>query len=462
MKWESDRRHLSPMKIALSTRSFQPPVIGGVDVYTDRLGRSLERRGEEVLYLAFNSSEEYGSEIQVRQDSFDGRRIWRCLFDFSRRPSDLYQLGYDPEMEENIHSILQAERPDLLIIMNFYMSTLAGVAAAKALNIPVVHIATDYLPVCRRATMIRWNARSCLVGESIKSCSECFVSERIPGRLAARTLNLLPEKALVSLAEAKDRNAIFLPLKALNPYWRQVNLMKRRLEVLDPLKREIDLVLAPTRYTARMFRENGFRDKQVEFLPFGVEGDSSLAKVKHEQADHLRFLFIGRLQPYKGAHLLVDAFNRLASPKNATLTIYGIQDGYDAYYEELITRIGRNDRIQFRGRIAAAELGEAFAEADYFVLPSTWHENSPLILLDALQSRTPVISSEIGGVTDLVKDGVNGLLFPMGNAEGLAAVMQKAIDHPELVDRFREQTKLPTIEAYVDKMLSLCRDRRLI
>lgn len=431
-------------------------------MYTDRLGRALERRGAEVLYLAFNSSAEYGSGIQHRQDSFEGKRIWRCLFDFSRRPSELYQLGYDPEMEEHIRSILQAEQPDLLIIMNFYMSTLASVAAAEALSIPVVHVATDYLPICRRATMIRWNACSCQVGESIKSCSECFVSESIPGRLAARTLNLLPEKTLVSLAEAKDRNPIFLPLKAVNPYWRQVNLMKRRLGVLDPLKREIDLVLAPTRYTAKMFRENGFRDEQVAFLPFGVETDSPLAKVKHEMADHVRFLFIGRLQPYKGAHLLVEAFDRLVAPRNATLTIYGIRDGYDSYYDELIARISKNNRIQFKGRIAAEELGTAFAKADYFVLPSTWHENSPLIVLDALQSRTPVISSEIGGVTDLVKDGVNGLLFPMGDVDGLAAVMQQAIDHPEFIDRFRAQTSLPTIEAYVDRMLAHCRDRDLI
>jgi glycosyltransferase involved in cell wall biosynthesis len=450
------------MKIALSTRSFQPPVIGGVDVYTDRLGKALERRGEEVLYLAFNSSKEYSPEIQVRQESYEGRRIWRCLFDFTRRPPELYQLGYDPEMGECIRSILKAEQPDLLIIMNFYMSTLAGVAAAKALSIPVVHVATDYLPICRRATMIRWNGRSCQVGESIKSCSDCFISDRSIGRLAARTLNLLPEKTLVSLAELKDRNPLFLPLRALNPYWRQVNLMKHRLEVLEPLKQEVDLVLAPTRYTARMFRENGFRDNQVEYLPFGVESDSPLAKVNHEPADHMRFLFIGRLQPYKGAHLLVDAFNQLTSPKDATLTIYGIRDGYDAYYEELIARIAKNNRIQFKGRIAAAELGNAIAEADYFVLPSTWHENSPLIVLDALQSRTPVIASEIGGVTDLVNDGVNGLLFPMGDVAGLAAVMQKAIDHPEFVDRFRAQTELTTIEDYTDKMLALCNDRHLL
>jgi glycosyltransferase involved in cell wall biosynthesis len=61
-----------------------------------------------------------------------------------------------------------------------------------------------------------------------------------------------------------------------------------------------------------------------------------------------------------------------------------------------------------------------------------------------------------------VNDGVNGLLFPMGDVAGLAAVMQKAIDHPEFVDRFRAQTELTTIEDYTDKMLALCNDRHLL
>jgi glycosyltransferase involved in cell wall biosynthesis len=167
-------------------------------------------------------------------------------------------------------------------------------------------------------------------------------------------------------------------------------------------------------------------------------------------------LFIGRLQPYKGAHLLVEAFNNLDAANGATLTLYGAAaGGYEAYFDQLNDMMSRNKRIRFRGRIPPERLGEAFAEADYFVLPSTWHENSPLILLDALQSKTPVIASNIGGVTDLVRDGINGMLFPMGDAGMLQKVMQQAIDQPELLVQLRAGVDLPTIDEYAHTLLRL-------
>ncbi|MCP5101692.1 MAG: glycosyltransferase family 4 protein, partial [Chloroflexi bacterium] len=83
-----------------------------------------------------------------------------------------------------------------------------------------------------------------------------------------------------------------------------------------------------------------------------------------------------------------------------------------------------------------------------------WHENSPLIVLDALQSHTPVISSDIGGVTDVVKHDVNGLLFPMGNVTALQQLLQRTIDEPQLVDKLRAGVDLPSIDSYAENMMS--------
>ena len=113
-----------------------------------------------------------------------------------------------------------------------------------------------------------------------------------------------------------------------------------------------------------------------------------------------------------------------------------------------------NYRIQFLGKIPPSELDRAFADADYFLLPSTWHENSPLIISDALQSKTPVISSDIGGVTDIVKHDVNGLLFPMGNVEALQATLQRTINEPDLSPRLQAGNTLSSIDSYVETMMS--------
>jgi glycosyltransferase involved in cell wall biosynthesis len=363
-------------------------------------------------------------------------------------------------MERAIGDILARERPDLFIVLNFYLVTLAAVRAAKKLDIPVIHIATDFLPICQRATLIRWNGQPCHVGESVKNCAECFVAHRLLGRVAATALARMPESELVSRAARRDAYKLPHPLGLLKPYWRQVAAMDDRLRTLAPLREQVDLVLAPTRFTYQMFVDNGFRSEQVCFVPFGVDEAGPLAHIAYEPAAHTRFLFVGRLQPYKGAHDLIQAFNDLKSPRGATLTLYGTADGHDEYYERLKGMMAGNERIVFGGQIPPEELGKAFARADYLLLPSLWHENSPLIILDALQSKTPVIASDIGGVSGLIEDGVNGLLFPMGDAAALQQVLQRAIDHPELAAKLRLATPPPGIDEYAETMLRLLAERQ--
>ena len=117
-----------------------------------------------------------------------------------------------------------------------------------------------------------------------------------------------------------------------------------------------------------------------------------------------------------------------------------------------------NPRIHFAGLIPPTELARAFADADIFLLPSTWHENSPLILLDALQSKTPVLASDIGGVSGIVEHNRNGLLFPREDVAALRQEMQRLIDQPALIDKLRAGSNLPSIESYaqtiVEKMAS--------
>lgn len=442
------------MKIIISARRYTQPLIGGVDVYAERLGRTLRSMGHDVTILAADTAPAMdGKTLTITREESRGMKIVR----FRKSENHFWEanaVGYDPEMGEAVRALFLEERPDFYIALNFYLLTLAPVQVAKEMNIPVVHIVTDFVPVCRRATFIRWDGEPCRVGESIRSCAACFVSHRAPGRVVSSLMNMVSEENLVRLAKKYEPVRKPHPLAFLHTYWKNVSIMEQRLATLDALRDSIDLVLAPTRYTHDVFRANGFRPEQVYLLPFGSDCREAFESPRLPSG-HVRFLFIGRFQPYKGAHLLVDAFNRLNSPKGATLTLYGAPDGYQSYFENLRSVIDRSERVYFGGRLDPAELGRAFSEADYFVLPSTWHENMPLVLLDALESGTPVIASRVGGVTDLVQDGVNGLLFPMGDGDALRDILQQAIDQPDLVGKLRKGIRLPSIEDYVRVLLRL-------
>ena len=75
------------------------------------------------------------------------------------------------------------------------------------------------------------------------------------------------------------------------------------------------------------------------------------------------------------------------------------------------------------------------AAADWVVVPSIWFENAPLVILEAFRHRRPVICGGIGGMAELVTDGVDGLHAPVGDPAGLAAVLRRAAEEPGLWDR---------------------------
>jgi glycosyltransferase involved in cell wall biosynthesis len=446
------------MKILICTHRYIEPFIGGVDVYTNRLRRAFIRLGHEVIVLAFDSyCDQCGMAIDTETDEFDATRVIRIKFSFSNRPTENHDLAYDPELGSVAESVFKQEKPEMVVVMNFYTISLSVVQAAKNLNIPVAHIATDFLPICRRATLIRGDGVPCQTGESLKACSSCFVSHRLLGKIGSKALGLISAERISEWTKNYNSSNNYSPLRFMRPYFKQVAIMQKRLDLLKPLKELIDVVFAPTRYTTEMFRKNGFsKPGQLHYLPFAVEPIQTEQNRKFVSTDHIRFLFIGRLQPYKGVHLLVNAFANLARPQGATLTIFGSSDGHEAYFAGVEKKIRSHSRIKFVGAIANDELSDPFSKADYFVLPSTWHENSPLILLDALRFATPVIASDIGGVRDHIIDGVNGLLFPNGDQRALQKSLQSVIDHPHLREKLTPKTTLPLIDDYAKQIIELC------
>src|SRR5439155_13116428 len=95
---------------------------------------------------------------------------------------------------------------------------------------------------------------------------------------------------------------------------------------------------------------------------------------------------------------------------------------------EAVTLVGRYDHD---------ELPRLMADTDWVVVPSLWWENSPLVIQEAFHHGRPVLCSDIGGMAEKVKDGVNGLHFKAGDAGSLARTLAHAADSPDLWGRLR-------------------------
>ncbi len=144
-------------------------------------------------------------------------------------------------------------------------------------------------------------------------------------------------------------------------------------------------------------------------------------------------LFAGVLTPIKGTHHLIRAFAAASSNyPSAELIIVGRAEnrGYVDELDRLVKQLNLTSRVRFIGEVSQSELARLMAEADLFVLPSL-SEGLGRVIFEAMASGKPVISSKVGGIPDIVEDGVTGFLVPPGDEEGLAERLNWALGHPE-------------------------------
>lgn len=139
-----------------------------------------------------------------------------------------------------------------------------------------------------------------------------------------------------------------------------------------------------------------------------------------------RIVSIGRLCPFKGFDTLIHAFAKLtATFPHLQLTIYGQGPARPAL-EHLIATLGLCDRISLPG--VTPHVYEALYNTDLFVFPSQY-EGFPNALCEAMAVGLPVIASACSGNIDIIRDGLDGRLFPVGDSHTLAALMRQLIEN---------------------------------
>jgi len=194
----------------------------------------------------------------------------------------------------------------------------------------------------------------------------------------------------------------------------------------------------------------------VERLPIvrmGVDADAfpPAAEQRAERAGGgerpLRLLFVGRLVREKAPEVLLDALARLAQPIEVVLI------GAGPLAEELAGRVereGLGDRVRLLGPIGQDELPDWYAWADVFCLPSR-HEGVPVVLMEAMATELPVVTTRIAGIPELVENGQSGILTTPGDAAGLAAALSRLADDPALRRRYGQAARARVLAEFTPR-----------
>ena len=163
-------------------------------------------------------------------------------------------------------------------------------------------------------------------------------------------------------------------------------------------------------------------------LPGSSDIDGNLSSLPHPI-----FLFVGHIIPRKGLPLLLNACATLQKRGYDNYTLVVVGNG--AQQEELEAFCQKHqlsDRIQWAGRISYDQIGNYFKSADVFVFP-TLEDTWGVVTLEAMLLGKPILCSKGAGTSELVVQGENGYVFSPDNADELANLMQKFLDHPEII-----------------------------
>lgn len=170
----------------------------------------------------------------------------------------------------------------------------------------------------------------------------------------------------------------------------------RALHLYD---RFVQLFLCPSHYLKQQLMRGGFLEKKIRVLPYGID-----AHTIKPNFDHKKYaLFVGRLSEEKGIETIISLAKILP---DITFKIVG--RGPEM---ERLHRMGDQCRnLEFVGFRMGDELKQLYRDATVVLLPSRVHEIFPLITLEAMAFGKPLIASQVGGVSEVVEDGVNGFL----------------------------------------------------
>jgi glycosyltransferase involved in cell wall biosynthesis len=221
----------------------------------------------------------------------------------------------------------------------------------------------------------------------------------------------------------------------------------------------VDLFVTPSAGALEQYVRWGIPRERIVHEPHGFVAARPLPEPSGER-DRDRFGFFGQFTEFKGADVLLEAFASLAQDEDfpGRLWIHGANldtapSKFQDRFRELLEDAG--DRVRLVGRYDRADIAKLMARVDWVVIPSIWWETGPLTVGEAFQHGRPVICSDMGGMSEKVTDGVNGLYFRRGDADELADVIGRAATTPGLWEELRRGIPaVPTMREHVASLSS--------
>jgi len=372
------------------TWEFPPRIVGGISTHTYYLSRSLARKNLDVQIITCDFP------AVPNQQTVDGVRILRVNSSaISHTDLLLWTLNMNSLMTQLASEILTSNEFDLI------------------------------------------HAHDWLVG---KAAHELKRSYKLPLITTIHSTEAGRIEAIIPTSKAK------LTLLDYN---------KAIVSIEQHLLNYSDRIICCSNYMANQIKHTfGIHEDRIDVISNGVDifrFNPDVDVLKHRidnfwggfsttNKGERMILFVGRLVHEKGVHILINAFEKLlrdqkmkkSNAYSSSLIIIGEGPVKQSLKRE-VQRLGLEKQVHFLGFVDGTTLVSLYGSADVLVVPSLY-EPFGIVVLEAMSSRMPVIVSDVGGLAEIVKDGITGLKFPAGNADYLAAAIKRVLEEPSLAE----------------------------
>lgn len=375
---------------------WPPEQMGGTGLYVAALEEGLAQAGVAVSLVAPTRGPPEASESRLLLTP-SPPLFWEESF--RRR-----------DVEARWRAWLRLARPDLVHVHHLSGLSFGLPRIAAEHGIPTVLTLHDYAIPCARGQLVTGSGEPC-GGPSPEACAACLgahlrldpLSARLGGRLRAWP---------------GARAALHQRVSDLPPRPSDTLRVSRRIAAVEALLSSVHTLLSPSHDLARRFADLGLRRPEHAPLPL----IRPIRAAPTPPPGPLRLLFASAILPTKGPDRLLAAFGRLPVGA-ASLTLAGPCppfDGDPSFAERLRAEVARTPNAHWKGEVRPDEMQALLDDHDVLVLPSTWPENSPLVIREATAAGLRVVVSREGGAAELCPGA--RLVGPIGLHELEAAL----------------------------------------
>ncbi len=406
------------LNILLCTHIFFPKNRAGTEVLTYELAQGLKSLGHDISILTGEPEDNIYYKVKpwITSGDYEGLLVYRLHYG-TKRNAFLNHIDI-PERIELTQNLINTIKPDLVHFNHLIGFSTKIISIIRSMRIPVVFIPTDFWAICPKITLLRTFDQSLCDGpKDIVNCLRCFKH--------------MPKYSAQLLIKASQS-----PIRNILPKLNVVDSLIKRQDIIINNINSADKILPATHFLKEKLISQSIKQNKIKVVSYGVDIGLIPSKIsipnRFTDKSPLHLGFIGSLVELKGPHIIVDALKCLGNDKKrVVLDIYGQFDDNNSYHQRLKTKIEDiGPSVQLKGVFPHHKMGEVLRSFHFLIVPSIWHEDTPLVLCSALSAGIPAIVSKVGGMTEVINEGINGFSFPVGDSRSLSAIILEILNNP--------------------------------